>query len=64
MSKETSFIFSLYFLGKAKICLTTDNNSFSNKLKTSDEYYNCLKYLVENQEDLNEVEKIAIKKEY
>ena len=34
------------------------------KLKTSDEYYNCLKYLVENQEDLNEVEKIAIKKEY
>ena len=34
------------------------------KLKTSDEYYNCLKYLVENTNELNEVEVMAIKEEY
>ena len=34
------------------------------KLKTSDEYYNCLKYLVENTNELNEVEMMAIKEEY
>ena len=34
------------------------------KLKTSDEYYNCLKYLVDNNEELNEIEIISTKKEY
>lgn len=34
------------------------------KLKTSDEYYNCLKYLIDNSEELTDVEKLAINKEY
>ena len=34
------------------------------KLKTSDEYYDCLKYLLDDNTELNNVEIIAIKKEY
>lgn len=43
------------------------SNYFSSqmhKMKTADNYYNALKYLIENDDELNDVEKIAIRKEF